>query len=247
MDNNFWKERSRNYSKLQWVSDNKFLNFFIDKCGDSKKKLSMLDIGTGTGIIPFGFAQSNFKIVGIDTSDAMIKKALKNLSSQNSSISFLKMDAQQLDFADEQFDAVTIRMALHHIQDTEKALKEAYRVLKFGGFIVICEGLAPDHHVLEMHRRIFRFKENRYIFSEAELINYFDRTGFRNIELWPYFMRRMSLRKWISQSTIESKNRDMIYKLYRNANKYFKKAYNIVETQDDILMDWKFTILRARK
>ena len=109
---------------------------------------SVLDVGTGTGVVPLTLADkigAQGKLVGIDLSDAMLvvarqKALLKGLQGQTE---FLRMDAENLDFPDKHFDAVFSLYALHHFPDPGKALAEIFRVLKPGGSVVVAVGSAP--------------------------------------------------------------------------------------------------------
>lgn len=54
-------------------------------------------------------------------------------------ITFMQMDASQLDFADATFDLVSISNSLHHLPDPCKTLAEMVRVLKPGGHFILYE------------------------------------------------------------------------------------------------------------
>lgn len=56
-----------------------------------------------------------------------------------SPIHFQKMDASQLDFADNSFDLVSISNSLHHLPDPCKTIAEMVRVLKPGGHFILYE------------------------------------------------------------------------------------------------------------
>jgi ubiquinone/menaquinone biosynthesis C-methylase UbiE len=111
-------------------------------------KGTVLDVGTGTGIVPLAMAEhigSQGKIVGIDLSDGMLamareKTLRKGLQGQ---IEFLKMDAESLEFPDNSFDAAISLYALHHFPNPGKALSEINRVLKPGGSVVVAVGSSP--------------------------------------------------------------------------------------------------------
>jgi demethylmenaquinone methyltransferase/2-methoxy-6-polyprenyl-1,4-benzoquinol methylase len=61
----------------------------------------------------------------------------------NPRIEFVHADAQELPFADAEFDAVTMSFGLRNVQEPKRALAELFRVTKPGGRIVICEFSRP--------------------------------------------------------------------------------------------------------
>ena len=96
----------------------------------------VLDIGTGTGVVPrirsevagvAGFA------VGCDRSPAMLQRA----RSQVAGLHVLVVDATALSFRHENFDVVTASFVLSHIRDYRSALAETLRVLKSGGTVAV--------------------------------------------------------------------------------------------------------------
>lgn len=108
----------------------------------------VLDVGTGTGVIPLaGLAASGpgVKFVGIDLSDGMLAKAGQVATDKGlqSRVEFLKMDAENLVFEDNSFDAVISLYALHHFPNPSRAVSEVFRVLKPGGKAVIAVGSSP--------------------------------------------------------------------------------------------------------
>lgn len=109
---------------------------------------TVLDVGTGTGIIALDVAQRigpNGKVVGIDLSEGMLATAAtrakqKGLSAQTE---FLKMDAEKLTFPDNKFDAAISLYALRHFPNPDKSVSEIFRVLKPGASMVVAVGSPP--------------------------------------------------------------------------------------------------------
>ena len=81
--------------------------------------------------------QSYTEIVGIDISERAIETARHAFG--RSDVRFLVMDADQLDFADESFDTVSVSAALHHLPNIPRVLNEMERVLKPGGHFILVE------------------------------------------------------------------------------------------------------------
>jgi demethylmenaquinone methyltransferase/2-methoxy-6-polyprenyl-1,4-benzoquinol methylase len=68
---------------------------------------------------------------------------------------FVEANAEELPFADESFDAYTIAFGIRNVPRIEKALGEAYRVLKRGGRFLCLEFSAVDVPGLDTLYRVF--------------------------------------------------------------------------------------------
>lgn len=114
----------------------------------TQEKSNVLDIGCGTGEYSDCFKSENY--TGIDISSGYIVHAKRTKKGI-----FLVMDATNLSFPDSYFDIVLIAAILHHLgdKDVEKVLKEAKRVLKKNGRILIME----DAKIKSLDNPIVRF------------------------------------------------------------------------------------------
>jgi len=108
----------------------------------------MLDIGTGPGHIPFLICDRipEAQITGIDLAEHMLDLARKKLagSAHRERIRFQSADAKHLNFADNTFDVVYSNTILHHIPDPEPFLREARRVLRPSGVLLIRDLFRPE-------------------------------------------------------------------------------------------------------
>lgn len=238
----FWKIRSEKFDDLEWIKRENFLKSFISFC-KSRKSFNALDLGSGTGLVTRQLSAKVNTVTGIDISQEMINKA----SRENNNIDYQLTNAENLFFPDEYFDLVTARMVFHHIEHLDKAMKEAFRVLKKGRRMVLCEGIPPDKSARERYIEIFKLKEKRHTFFEDDLIDLYNRAGFRDIITKPYIMKQVSMANWLNNSGLSDGLCNKIVRLHLEADDNFKRLYNMKVYPNDILFDWKFVFISGLK
>lgn len=98
----------------------------------------VLEIGSGAGAHAALMKSYGPFIFAMDIASERVRSTAGNLSrvSQGDGIA-IKGDAEQLPFKDDAFDVVYSSGVLHHAPDTDKCIREVYRVLKPGGKAVI--------------------------------------------------------------------------------------------------------------
>ena len=111
---------------------------------------SLLDLGTGTGWILQLLSDVYRRAVGIDASRDMLSVARANLDKAGIvKASVRQGDILNLPLDGQDFDLVTIHQVLHFLDQPERAIAEAARILRPGGRLLIVD-LAP--HNLEYLR-----------------------------------------------------------------------------------------------
>ncbi|MDR3518188.1 MAG: class I SAM-dependent methyltransferase [Azospirillaceae bacterium] len=116
----------------------------------------LLDLGCGGGHVGFSVAPHVAEVVAYDLSAAMLdqvaqaarQRGLGNLTTRRGA-------AEQLPFEDQSFDLVFSRYSAHHWQDVPAALREARRVLRPTGRLVIDDVVAPERPLLDTHLQAF--------------------------------------------------------------------------------------------
>ncbi len=108
----------------------------------------VLEVGIGTGLnLPF--YPPGIDLVGIDLSEGMLKKAQEKVESLRMERVTLKvMDASALDFGDAEFDATLATYVISAVPDPVQALREARRVCRPGGAIVMLNHFKSENPVM---------------------------------------------------------------------------------------------------
>lgn len=96
----------------------------------------------------------NLTITAIDYSEDMLNKAKEKF--KGSAIQFIKMDAQDMSFRDNQFDVIAASLVLSVVPVADRCLKEMLRVLKENGEVIIFDKFAPKDKGLSPFKKAIR-------------------------------------------------------------------------------------------
>jgi SAM-dependent methyltransferase len=100
-----------------------------------------VELGIGTGRIALPFIRAGYDYTGIDISQAMMDRLVEKLAGAAGYRYRLHLgDITELPFADAAFDVAIMVHILHLVDDWQKALREARRVLAPGGCLLIAHG-----------------------------------------------------------------------------------------------------------
>jgi len=97
----------------------------------------VLDVGCGTGNFSIKLAKLGVRVVGIDTSEEMLKIAREKARRLNFEIEFEKMNVYSLKFPSNHFDGVFSMAAFEFVHEPKKAFDEMMRVLKPSAHLLI--------------------------------------------------------------------------------------------------------------
>jgi demethylmenaquinone methyltransferase / 2-methoxy-6-polyprenyl-1,4-benzoquinol methylase len=129
----------------------------------SEHPFALLDVAGGTGDIAFRAAESSgpgFKATVCDINSDMLgvgrERALaRQLEGQ---VSFVESNAEELAFPNSTFDAYTIAFGIRNVPRIERALGEAFRVLRPGGRFLCLEFSTVDVPGFDRMYELFSFK-----------------------------------------------------------------------------------------
>ena len=142
----YWGTRAEGYSEvnekeLAGSQREAWLHVLEEQFPEKKKEeMKILDIGTGPGFFPMILSEAGYTVTAVDYTEEMLEKAKENLGKYTKygleRVTLQRMDAQNLEFADETFDVVISRNLTWNLEKPEQAYQEWMRVLKPGGVLL---------------------------------------------------------------------------------------------------------------
>jgi ArsR family transcriptional regulator len=101
---------------------------------------TVVDLGTGTGVLLSRLSPVAERVIGIDQSQEMLRRARQNVTRWGLRNVELRLGAlEHLPLCDGEADAMVANMVLHHVADPPQALREVRRGLRAGGKLVLAE------------------------------------------------------------------------------------------------------------
>ena len=197
-----------------------FVNQFIQTTPIPEKG-RMLDLATGTGVIPIKVTTEGLnqnRIHGLDITMSMLARAKKKLIADKiqDCVNLVCASAMEIPYAGASFDLVTCALATHHM-DVKLLLAETWRILHAGGMLAIADVGGSDlwkSPIVKFFLRIaafvyFLFKENiNRAWAEAQAVSnirskeeWFDlliETGFQHIKI----TKLKSKHRWIPEPLV---------------------------------------------
>jgi ubiquinone/menaquinone biosynthesis C-methylase UbiE len=171
---NYWAARTAEPDlmlQLAW-QDVLRRNLAFNRTVPGRQRFKVLDVGCGTGFLALHVAQLGHNVIGLDASDAMLEVAQQRADELDkgpkSRCDFVLGDATQLEFEENEFDAVIGRFLLSELHDPAKAVAEWFRVLKPGGRLFLIEDDWGDLDGVQAKERLTKLKYRGVFSAEFE-------------------------------------------------------------------------------
>ena len=130
-----WGRTSEEYARYRDIYPEEFYKKIVDRglCIDGQK---VLDIGTGTGVLPRNLYRYGAEWTGTDISPEQIEQARILADASNMKIRFQAVSTEQLDFSGESFDVITACQCFWYF-DHEKVMPKLAEFLRSDGRLLI--------------------------------------------------------------------------------------------------------------
>lgn len=127
------KRLTRRYAQVEYITSMKYIHQYLENNENAK----ILDVGAGTGRYSVKLANEGYDVTAIE----LVKHNLGILKSKGSTVNAIQGTALDLSrFSENTFDMTLVFGPMYHLytfEDKVKALQEAKRVTKQGGFILV--------------------------------------------------------------------------------------------------------------
>jgi len=127
------------------------------------RPFALLDLAGGTGDVAFraidaGGADLQVTVVDINADMLDVGRARASEHGFDDAVTFVEGNAEALPFPDRSYDAVTIAFGIRNVPRIERALEEAYRVLRIGGRFLCLEFSSVDVPGLDALYELYSFQ-----------------------------------------------------------------------------------------
>ena len=130
-----WGRTSAEYAKYRDIYPKEFYQKIIDRdlCTKGQK---VLDLGTGTGVLPRNMYQYGATWTGTDISPEQIEQAKRLSEAEGLNIDFIAIPTEDIDFPKESFDVITACQCFWYF-DHERVMPKLAELLKQEGKLLI--------------------------------------------------------------------------------------------------------------
>jgi ubiquinone/menaquinone biosynthesis C-methylase UbiE/glutathione S-transferase len=210
-----------------------------------------LDVPTGHGQTAAYLASKGFTVTAADTSLPLLKEAAALAAEQHLTVTFHEHGTEQLPYADGSFGLVVCRGAAHHLKAPESFIREATRVLKTYGFLVIIDGTVPDDHVEAnaWMNSVERLRDP----SHAQFItpntwrNWCVQAGLTVTRAQVESLKEPDLNHYFNEVNTPPENRKKVLELIAKAPASARELFKIGQEKGKIVFYWRRITLIAGK
>ena len=137
-----WGNTSKDYAKYRDIYPKEFYQYILNLglCKDGQR---VLDVGTGTGVLPRNMYEYGAKWTGTDISENQIKQAKILATEKGMDIDFYACPAEEISYTDNTFDVITICQCIWYLDASIISGRFAKMLKKDGKILVLYMGWLP--------------------------------------------------------------------------------------------------------
>jgi len=237
-----FNRRAATYSaSANWIGDRSLIQAHIDAV--SIKPLgSLLEICCGTGMVGRNLKSAGWHVCGVDLTKGMAEEA-------NRYFPCICSPAETIPYLDNSFDVVVLRQAYFLLDDGQKVLAEAARVLKADGIFILSQTVPFSAEDAPWLEKIHRFKQAqlRQFFSEESLKNELEQSFFK-VEATARLSVRENITNWMAAAPeLSPEKQAEVCRMVAEAPDPYRTLHKTETVNGEVFEDWNWVIFTARK
>ena len=188
-----WSSRAQAYRDSESHASGADLDLLVEWC-EPEEGLKVLDVATGGGHVARRLRAEGCQVVTADRSPGMQPDVI--------------CPAEDLPFEDGSFDVVVTRIAPHHFEDVQQAVREMERVSN--RLVVIEDTLFSS----ERHEEAERLRDPSHVrnYTEEEWKGFLEEAGLE-LELVELFEKEHPLEEWLARTGCEGEEAERVREL----------------------------------
>lgn len=161
---------------------------------------TILDVACGPGIVTAALAERAHEVIAFDLTPEMLRKAAQRCAKAGlSNVKFEQGSATDLPFAENFFDAVVTRLAIHHFTEPRRVFDEMFRVLRPGGILAVADVVSSEdaeESALQNAIEVLRDPSHVCMLPGSELLAMAQAAGF-DIEAQTTWDKPRAFKEWV--------------------------------------------------
>lgn len=226
-----------NHSAL-WITNSELKAAHVKAAGPPGKGLAMC---CGTGIVGKALVEAGWDMTGVDITPEMVAESSKYFPTIHGS-------ADSLPFKNNSYDLVIMRQAYFLLADGPSVLKEAHRLLKPTGRLVLSQTLPFSSVDAEWLQKIHQAKQAQMIrfFTEKDMAAELTTHGFELSNKLNLTIRE-SISLWMQYAPeLSDEVKNTVCEMVLNAPPEYQNLRNVKSNNGEITEDWNWAIFVSR-